>query len=49
MLFYMGQYYEINGFDEMAKEYYAKVTAMQAPMFFEYRLAEWGLAETSKK
>ncbi len=43
MLFYMGQYYEINGFDEMAKEYYAKVTAMQAPMFFEYRLAEWAL------
>ena len=43
MLFYMGLYYEINGYEEMAKEYYAKVTAMQAPMFFEYRIAEWGL------
>ena len=28
---------------EAAREYYAKVTAMQAPMFFEYRIAEWGL------
>ena len=26
-----------------AGEYYAKVTAFQAPMFFEYRIAEWGL------
>ena len=43
MLFYMGLFYEVNGSLEMAKEYYAKVTAMQAPMFFEYRLAEWGL------
>lgn len=43
MLFYMGLYYEINGFDEMANEYYSKVTSMQAPMFFEYRLAEWSL------
>lgn len=43
MLFYMGLYYEINGFEELAKEYYAKVSSMQAPMFFEYRLAEWGM------
>lgn len=43
VLFYMGLYYELNGSDEMAKEYYAKVAKMQAPMFFEYRLAEWGL------
>ena len=43
MLFYMGLYYELNGFDEKAAEYYAKVTGMQAPMFFEYRIAEWGL------
>jgi len=43
MLFYMGLYYEINGFEDIAKEYYAKVAKMQAPMFFEYRLAEWGL------
>ena len=43
MLFYMGLFYEINGSMEMAREYYSKVTAMQAPMFFEYRIAEWGL------
>ncbi len=43
MLFYMGLFYEVNGFMESAREYYSKVTAMQAPMFFEYRIAEWGL------
>lgn len=43
MLFYMGLYYEINGLKDVAKEFYAKVTSMQAPMFFEYRLAEWGM------
>ena len=43
MLFYMGLFYEINGSMESAREYYAKVTAFQAPMFFEYRIAEWGL------
>lgn len=43
MLFYMGLYYELNGFDEMANEYYSKVANMQAPMFFEYRMAEWRL------
>ena len=41
--FYMGLYNEINGSDTIAKEFYAKVTNMQAPMFFEYRLAEWGI------
>ena len=39
----MGLFYEVNGAQEMAKEYYSKVTALQAPMFFEYRIAEWGL------
>lgn len=43
MLFYMGLFCEINGSMEAAREYYARVTAMQAPMFFEYRIAEWGL------
>ncbi len=43
MLFYMGLFYEINGSMEAAQEYYAKVTSFQAPMFFEYRIAEWGL------
>jgi len=45
MLFYMGLYCELNKADALAKEYYAKVTKMQAPMFFEYRMAEWGLEE----
>ena len=45
MLFYMGLYYELNKADELAKEYYAKVTNLKAPMFFEYRIAEWGLMQ----
>lgn len=43
MLFYMGLYCELNKADALAKDYYTKVTKMQAPMFFEYRIAEWGL------
>ena len=43
MLFYMGLYYELNKAEELANEYYAKVTSLKAPMFFEYRIAEWGL------
>ena len=43
MLFYLGLYYELNKADTLAKEYYAKVTNLKAPMFFEYRIAEWGL------
>ncbi len=43
MLFYMGLYYELNGSEQMANEYYTKVTNMNAPMFFEYRIAEWSL------
>ena len=43
MLFYMGLYYELNGFSEKAIEYYTKVKSMNAPLFFEYRIAEWGL------
>lgn len=43
MLFYMGLYYELNGFSEKAVEYYTKVKSMNAPLFFEYRIAEWGL------
>lgn len=43
MLFYMGLYYEINKADILAEEYYAKVTGMKSPTFFEYRIAQWGL------
>ena len=45
MLFYIGLYYELNKAEELAKEYYAKVTNLKAPMFFEYRIAEWGLMQ----
>ena len=45
MLFYMGLYYELNNAEDLAREYYAKVTSMKAPMFFEYRIAEWGLMQ----
>ena len=41
--FYLGLYNELNGSDKVAHEYYAQVASLQAPMFFEYRLAEWGL------
>ncbi|MBR1637774.1 MAG: tetratricopeptide repeat protein [Treponema sp.] len=47
MLFYMGLYYELMGANEMAVEYYAKVTSMSAPMFFEFRIAEWGMKNES--
>lgn len=43
MLFYLGLYYEINNAEDAAKEYYAEVYSLQAPMFFEYKIAEWGL------
>lgn len=45
MLFYMGAYCDLNKATALAKEYYGRVTALQAPMFFEYRIAEWGLIE----
>lgn len=43
MLFYIGLYYELNSADTLSAEYYARVVDMKAPMFFEYRIAEWGL------
>ena len=47
MLFYMGLYYELMGANDMAKDFYAKVSNMSAPMFFEYRIAEWGMKNES--
>ncbi len=41
--FYLGLYYELNGAEKIALDYYTKVTNLHAPMFFEYRFAEWGL------
>lgn len=43
MNFYMGLYYELYNFPEKAAEYYSKVVGMNAPMFFEYRFAEWSV------
>lgn len=45
MQFYMGLYAELMGGESGSADWYAKVAAMQAPMFFEYRIAEWGLKE----
>ncbi len=42
MTYYFGLYYELKGLPKVAYEYYSKITKMQNPMFFEYRLAEWG-------
>lgn len=45
MYFYLGQLYDMFGSYESAKEYYSKVLAMNSPMFFEFRLAEWAVKE----
>ena len=41
MTFYMALYDEIKGHAELAKKIYTEVAALQSPMFFEFRLAEW--------
>lgn len=43
MWYYLGLYYELSGTESGAAEWYSKVISLQAPMFFEYRLAEWSL------
>ncbi len=45
MLYYFALFYQMRGSDAIAKEYYSKVTKMQTPLFFEYRLAEWAEKE----
>ncbi len=49
MQFYMGLFAEVMGGDSGALDWYAKVTAMQAPMFFEYRIAEWAMKAAAEK
>ena len=34
---------DINFIDKPEVEYYTRVKSMNAPLFFEYRIAEWGL------
>ncbi|OJF76343.1 MAG: hypothetical protein BKP49_07680 [Treponema sp. CETP13] len=41
--FYLGLWYELQGHQSLAQKYYIQVTEMEAPMFFEYRLAEWAI------
>ena len=46
MMYYMGLLYEIVGNDVRAKKYYTDVLALNSPMFFEYRLAEWAIQDS---
>ena len=43
ILYYMGLYYDLKNLPQAAVTYYNKILEMQTPLFFEYRLAEWGL------
>lgn len=43
--YYFGLYYEMKGSEKVANEYYSQVISQETPMFFEYRLAEWGIAK----
>ena len=45
MMYYFGLFYEIKNHPEVSAEYYNKITAMQSPMFFEYRLAECAMSK----
>lgn len=44
LTYYMGLFYEINNFQERAQELYGQVLT-GAPIFFEYRLAEWSVKD----
>ena len=48
LLYYLALYHEIRGDDQNAKKYYNDIIKLQAPMFFEYRLAEWALQDLEK-
>ena len=45
MLFYLALFYENIDLPQLAMQYYLEIVDMQAPMFFEYRLAEWAIEE----
>ena len=47
MWFYLGLFYDMFGGSEFAAENYTKLLAMNSPMIFEYRLAEWRLGKLS--
>ena len=48
MMYYYGLFNEIYGNDVQAKKYYTDILALNSPMFFEYRLAEWAVGESMK-
>lgn len=41
LYFYLALFYDMKGSREIAEEYYSQVTNLAAPLFFEFRLAEW--------
>ncbi|MDE7228786.1 MAG: tetratricopeptide repeat protein [Treponemataceae bacterium] len=44
-LYYTALYFDLKNNPTLAGKYYAEVTSMKNPMFFEYRLAEWSVAD----
>lgn len=48
MMYYYGLFNEMHGNDVQAKKYYTDILALNSPMFFEYRLAEWAVGESLK-
>lgn len=48
MMYYYGLFQEMHGNDVQSKKYYTDVLAMNSPMFFEYRLAEWAVGGSLK-
>jgi len=48
MLYYAALYYDLKGNKELAQKYYLEVSSMQAPQFFEYRLAQWSVDHAAK-
>lgn len=45
MWFYLGLFYDMFGGGEFASENYAKLLALNSPMIFEYRMAEWRVGQ----
>lgn len=45
MRYYLALYYELKGIRKVSEELYAQIVGMTAPMFFEYRMAEWALGQ----
>jgi hypothetical protein len=48
MTYYLGLFYELNNAPELAQKFYLDVQTLTAPLFFEYRLNDWALANYSK-